>query len=489
MSVKSKKVRPASRAFPFCFVGALLWWTLEAALPAAVPERVDFNHQIKPLLSDRCYACHGPDEKSRKAKLRLDTPEGAFKALPDGGWIIQPGQPSKSELIRRILSTDPEVKMPPPDSKLALGGAEVELIRRWVEQGAEWQKHWAFIPVGQTPVPSPRVPEGQWRNEIDHFVVARLVREGLPPAPEATKEHLIRRISFDLTGLPPTLAEVDRFVADSSSAAYERVVDRLLTAPAYGERMAVDWLDVARYADTYGYQSDRFNHLWPWRDWVISAFNRNVRINEFIVWQIAGDLLPEATREQRLATAFNRLHRQTNEGGSVDEEFRVEYNADRVHTMAGAFLGLTLECARCHDHKFDPITQRDYYRLFAFFNSTDESGLYSHFTDAIPSPTVLLFPDDAEERKHRALQQAIVRKQEELAARRDSAGIEFAQWRAQTKELPPLGGLIGHYPFDSISNNKTPSALGTNHPASSWNRPGPPPGNSVRRSSSTGRIP
>ena len=450
---------------------SILFWALtfgagagSASHAAPLPDKVDFNHHIKPLLSDRCYACHGPDEKAREAKLRLDIPEGAFKALDDGMFVVKPGSPARSEVIRRITARDPEDRMPPAKSKLSLSPDEIALIRRWVEQGAEWKKHWAFLPVAETP--APRVKNAKWaRNDIDRFVLARLEREALKPAPEAAREHLIRRLTFDLLGLPPTLDEIDAYLGDHTPQAYERVVDRLLASPAYGERMAVDWLDVSRYADTYGYQSDRFNHLWPWRDWVISAFNRNVRIDDFILWQIAGDLLPNATREQRLATAFNRLHRQTNEGGSVEEEFRVEYNADRVHTMAGAFLGLTIECARCHDHKFDPITQKDYYRLFAFFNSTDESGLYSHFTDAIPSPTLLLFKDDAQEQKHRDMKRAIATKEKELAARRAAATADFENWLGNVKELPPAAGLIGHYSFDSITNSRTPNALGTNHPA------------------------
>jgi Protein of unknown function (DUF1553)/Protein of unknown function (DUF1549)/Concanavalin A-like lectin/glucanases superfamily/Planctomycete cytochrome C len=442
---------------------------------ASVPDRVDFNHHIRPLLSDRCFFCHGPDEKGRKGKLRLDTPEGAFKALDGGISVIKPGDPAKSEIIRRITSTDPDEMMPPPKSHLSLAAEEVALLKRWVQQGAEWKKHWAFLPIEDTPLPS--VKNTKWpRNEIDRFILARLEREKLKPSADADKERLLRRATFDLTGIPPTLAEIEAFLADKSTDAYEKVVDRLLASPAYGERMAVDWLDVARYADTYGYQSDRFNHLWPWRDWVISAFNRNVRINDFILWQIAGDLLPDATREQKMATAFNRLHRQTNEGGSVDEEFRVEYNADRVHTASAAFLGLTMECARCHDHKYDPITQKDYYRLFAFFNSTDESGLYSHFTDAIPSPTTLLFKDDAEETKHREMKRAIVAMEQELLARRAAAKNEFEQWRKGFKELPAPAGLVGHYTFDGVTNSSAANTLGTNFPAKLHDKPLSAPG-------------
>lgn len=401
-----------------CLVGATLLVAVPSLRPAP-PDKVDYNYHIKPILSDRCYACHGPDEKARKAKLRLDTKEQAFKALEDGWAVITPGKPNQSELIRRITTKDVDDLMPPPKSNLALTPDEIELLRRWVAQGAEWGKHWAFVPLPERTDP---------KASIDYFVQARLEREILKPSPEATKERLLRRVTFDLTGLPPTLEEIDAFLADKSPQAYERVVDRLLASPAYGERMAVDWLDVARYADTYGYQADRFNHLWPWRDWVIQAFNKNLPYDEFIIWQLAGDLLPNATREQRMATAFNRNHRQTNEGGSVEEEFRVEYNADRVHTAAGAFMGLTMECARCHDHKYDPISQKDYYRLFAFFNSTDESGLYSHFTDAIPSPALLLFKDDAQEKRYQELKRAIAEKEKQVKPRPFSLDGEIAHY-------------------------------------------------------------
>ena len=434
---------------------------LSAKLAAApLPARVDFNYHIKPLLSDRCFTCHGPDEKARKGKLRLDTPEGAFKALDGGKFIIKPGDTANSELLHRLTSTDPEEVMPPPKANLTMTADEIALLKKWIEQGAEWKKHWAFIPVGNVPVSETK--NRKWaRNEIDRFVLAKLEAEKLKPAPEATKERLLRRVSLDLTGLPPTPAEVDAFLADKSQDAYAKVVDRLLASPAYGERMAVEWLDVARYADTHGYQADRFNHLWPWRDWVIKAFNRNIRINQFIIEQLAGDLLPDATQDQKVATAFNRLHRQTNEGGSVEEEFRVEYNSDRVHTVGGAFLGLTMECSRCHDHKYDPISQKDYYRLFAFFNSTDESGLYSHFTDAIPTPTTLLYKD-GEEQKHRALKQAVAAKEKELEAYRAAARPAFEKWLTSKREPTEVKGFIGHYSFDNLTNNTSLNLAATN---------------------------
>ena len=450
------------RLWPHAILLTFALATLCAMTDAAeLPVRVDFNYHVKPLLSDRCFFCHGPDEKARKGKLRLDTQEGAFKALADGKFIIKPGDAANSELIHRITTSDPEELMPPPKANLALSTDEVVLLKKWITQGAEWKKHWAFIPVGN--VTPPDTKNRKWaRNEIDRFVLAKLEAEKLKPAPEATKERLLRRVSLDLTGLPPTPAEVDSFLADKSPNAYEKVVDRLLASPAYGERMAVEWLDVARYADTYGYQADRINHLWPWRDWVIKSFNRNVRLNDFIIQQIAGDLLPNATRDQKIATAFNRLHRQTNEGGSVDEEFRVEYNADRVHTLGGAFLGLTMECARCHDHKYDPISQKDYYRLFAFFNSTEESGLYSHFTDAIPSPTTLLYKDDAEETRHAAMKKQIADKEAALRDYPTKTQGAFDKWRSKTSTLQEVKGLVGHYTFDAVTNNRAANSVSTN---------------------------
>jgi hypothetical protein len=444
------------------------------ALSAPLPERVDFNYHIKPLLSDRCFACHGPDEKSRKAKLRLDTREGAFKALTGGGVVLKPGDPAGSELIRRVTSTDPEEVMPPPKANLALDADQIALFRRWVDQGAEWKRHWSFISVAAVPVPV--VKQTGWaRNEVDRFILARLEGQGLRPSPPASQERLLRRVTLDLTGLPPSLAEEDAFLADSSPGAYERVVERLLASPAYGERMAVDWLDVARYADTYGYQSDRESHLWPWRDWVIRAFNRNLPFNEFIVWQLAGDLLPGATREQRLATAFHRNHRQTNEGGSVEEEFRVEYNADRVHTTAGAFLGLTFECARCHDHKYDPITTRDYYRFFAFFNSTDESGLYSHFTEATPSPSLLLYADDAQERRHHELKDRIAARERELTQVDAARETACTNWLQRPVPLP-VPGLVGHYTFEEVVSNRVANAAAQKSSGKLVDGPQPVPG-------------
>ncbi|MFT4550866.1 MAG: hypothetical protein ACI9MB_004847, partial [Verrucomicrobiales bacterium] len=351
---------------------------------------VDFGREIRPILSDRCYFCHGPDAGKRKAKLRLDTAEGARAALGDGMFAIAPGDLAHSEVFRRISSDDPDDRMPPPESKISITQDEVELIGKWIQEGAKYEKHWSFVSLTETEVPEVKDERNWGSNEIDQFVLARLETEGLQPNDEASKERLIRRVSFDLTGLPPTLAEIDCFVADQSPGAFEKVVDAYLAKPAYGERMASEWLDVARYSDSYGYQVDRDRYVWPWRDWVIRAFNENLSYDKFLTWQLAGDLLPEPTDDQILATTFNRLHPQKAEGGSTPEEFRVEYVADRNHTVGTAFIGLTVECSRCHDHKYDPITQKEYYQLFAFFNNIDEAGLYSYFTPSVPTPTMFL---------------------------------------------------------------------------------------------------
>ncbi len=384
---------------------------------------VDFDREIKPLLSDRCFRCHGPDAGTREADLRLDLEEDARAA-------IVAGKPEESELYVRITATDDD-QMPPQDSKLALSKVEIDLLRRWIAEGAKWEQHWAFVAPQEHSPPVTNRPT--WpRNEIDAFVLSRLENEGIDPAlfpsPPASKEKLLRRVSFDLTGLPPTLAELDAFLADDSPLAFEKAVDRLLASSRYGERMASDWLDLARYSDTYGYQVDFDRFVWPWRDWVIRAFNRNMPYDQFITEQLAGDLLPDATDDQVLATTFNRLHPQKVEGGSVEEEFRVEYVADRSQTVGMAFMGLTVECARCHDHKYDPISQKEYYQLFAFFNNIDESGLYSYFdSSAIPTPTLLLC-DDAKKKELAELRGAISDLEQQLVNYRDSAQGEFANW-------------------------------------------------------------
>lgn len=385
---------------------------------------LDYTADVRPILSDRCFFCHGPDAERREADLRLDVQEAAHE------YAIVPGDPDASEVIARVFSEDPELLMPPPASKIALTERERQILRRWIEQGAEYEAHWAFVPVAK---PSTENAGGQ--SPVDQLVQAKLAEHALELAPEADRATLIRRLSFDLTGLPPTIDQVDAFVKDTADDAYERLVDALLSSERFGERMATDWLDVARYADTYGYQNDRYRDMWPWRDWVIRAFNDNLPYDDFIRWQIAGDLLPNASRDQILATAFNRNHRQTNEGGSVEEEFRAEYVADRVNTFGAAFLGLTLECSRCHDHKYDPISQREYYQLAAFFNSIDESGLYSHFTQATPTPTLQL-SSEQQATELEELREKIHCLQQEL----DEFSVQseqYAAWRNRLVDVRP----------------------------------------------------
>ena len=379
-------------------------------VPAAAAEPIDFKRDIRPILSDKCFACHGPDAEHREADLRLDERESAVASS------IVPGKAGESELIARITTDDPDLIMPPHDTGKKLSAKEIRLLKQWIDSGAEYEPHWAFVAVPEK-VPVPEVADsGRWvRYGLDAFVLRRLQAEKITPTDEATREQWLRRVTFDLTGLPPTLEEIDAFVADTSDQAYAKVVDRLLESPECAERFAADWLDAARYADTFGYQADRNMHVWPWRDWVIRSFQQNRSYKDFLVWQIAGDMLPNATTEQRLATTFNRLHRQTNEGGSIEAEFRAEYVADRVRTMGNAMLGLSLECSRCHDHKYDPITMQNYYGLQSIFNNIDEHGLYSHFTEAVPTPTLLLYEGDQQQR-HQELLTAIRQKSDDLAA-------------------------------------------------------------------------
>lgn len=365
-----------------------------------------FSRDIRPILSDRCFLCHGPDAAHREAGLRLDEAEAALAPLKSGRTAIVPGNPDDSELIRRVESTDPDLRMPPPDSHLTVSTEEVALLRRWIQEGAEYEPHWSLIPpVQEQPPAVPAELQGRVRNEIDAFVFPAAAAAGLAMAPEASPEALARRAALVLTGLPPPTGAAEEFLHNPTDEAWGRYLDRLLESRAFAERMALDWLDAARYADTYGYQADRTNHLWPWRDWVVKAFASNMPYDRFLTCQIAGDLLPDAGRDGILATAFNRLHRMTNEGGSVPEEFRIEGVADRVNTFGSAILGLTLECARCHDHKYDPITIREYYQLGAFFENIDEFGLYAHFNDAEPTPSLTLWKEGDEERHRRLMEE------------------------------------------------------------------------------------
>lgn len=360
-------------------------------------EAVSYNFDIRPILSDKCFACHGPDAKKREAGLRLDVAEGAYAKLKEGkGVAIFPGKPEQSEVYKRITSVDPAYQMPTPQSHLGLlSEAEVGLVRDWIEQGAKYEKHWAFT----TPVLPvlPEVSDADWpKNEIDHFVLKKMEGAGLTPNEEAPRSYLLKRAALDLTGLPPTLEMQRKFEADKSDKAYENVVDQLLAQKAYGEKMAVYWLDVARYADSYGYQDDEYRTQWPWRDWVIKSFNQNMPYDQFLSWQIAGDLLPNANKEQILATAFFRNHKYTEEAGVILEEYRVEYNIDKTKTFSTGILGLTVECAQCHDHKYDPISQEDYYRLFAFFNNSKEVGYEGYVQQSKPAKKPVLTISDQE---------------------------------------------------------------------------------------------
>nr|MBI1230514.1 DUF1553 domain-containing protein [Cytophagales bacterium] len=342
-------------------------------LSTTIPDQISYNFHIRPILSDNCFACHGPDANKREAGLRLDIEAEAFKTLAEspGKFAFVPGKPHESQVWQRINSSDEKELMPPPDSNLTLTAYQKDLIHAWIKQGAGYEKHWAFVPPKKRDLPE--VARSEWaKNPIDFFILNKQEALGIEPNPEANRERLLRRVSFELTGLPPDLEMMDAFLSDSREDAYERLVDTLLSRPSYGERMAVFWLDVARYADSYGYQLDNLRTQWPWRDWVIHAFNQNLPYDTFIRWQLAGDLLPNPTKEQLLATGFNRNHKITEEGAIDEEEYRVTYVADRTNTLGKALLGITLECAACHDHKYDPISQKEYYQLFSFFNNIDE---------------------------------------------------------------------------------------------------------------------
>ena len=393
--------------------------------PHAFASKPDFDRDIRPILSDKCFFCHGPDSERREAELRLDTRDGAIESA------IVPGDAAASELIARITSDDESMRMPPVESNLALTAEEKRLLSEWIAAGAEYTEHWAFKPL-PAKVELPRNGDDGWaRHEIDRFVLAQLRDEELSPADRAAPLRLLRRLSFDLTGLPPTIEEIEQFeaqAADDLDAALGAAVDRLLASPAFGEHMAVAWLDAARYADSFGYQSDQLNTQWPYRDWVVRAFNANLPYDQFLTWQLAGDLLDNPTRDQILATAFNRLHRMTNEGGSIAEEWLAENAADRVHTFGSAMLGLTLECARCHDHKYDPILTRDYYSLSAFFNSIDENGMYDN-SRKVPSPTLML-PTAEQEASLAEAAEAVAAAEQRLAEAIAGGERRFAAWRS-----------------------------------------------------------
>jgi hypothetical protein len=448
LSIRRRATLPASlprRLVALAVIGAALFPRCAAA-ESAPP---DFDRDIRPILSDKCFFCHGPDAERREAELRLDNRAGAVES------VVVPGDPDASELIARIMSDDESTRMPPPESNLSLTAAEKRLLRDWIAAGAEYAEHWAFQPL-PAKVAIPAHPASSWpRNEIDRFVLARLDAEQLAPAERAAPWRLLRRVTLDLTGLPPTADEIREFAAvaaDDLNAALDAAVERLLASPAFGEHQAVAWLDAARYADSFGYQSDQLNTQWPYRDWVVRAFNDNLPYDQFLAWQLAGDLLENPTSDQILATAFNRLHRMTNEGGSIAEEWLAENAADRVHTFGSAMLALTLECARCHDHKYDPILTRDYYSLSAFFNSIDENGMYDNAAK-VPAPTLLL-PTAAQDRRLAEARAAVEAAERQLAETIAAGDERFAAWLSSSSP-PSQGGAREGIPDDGLSVSRS----------------------------------
>ena len=422
----------------------LATWLSATASPAAQPNSIDFNRDIRPILSDTCFHCHGPDKGRRKADLRLDQEEAARK-------VIVAGQLDKSALIRRITSSDPAQRMPPASAPRKLSNEQIDLLKRWVEQGAKWQKHWAFVPPIRPELPA--VKSEKWAlNPIDRFILARLEKEGLSPSSRAALTTLIRRVSLDLTGLPPTPEQVEEFVRESAKdpqKAYEKLVDRLLASPRYGERMAWRWLEAARYADTHGYQTDGPRDMYRWRDWVIDAYNRNLPFDQFTIEQLAGDMLPNATLDQKIATGFNRNHRGNSEGGIVPEEYAVEYVVDRIETTSTVWLGLTLGCARCHDHKYDPFSQKEFYQLFAFFNSIPEKGRAVKIGN---SPPLIKAPTKEHERCREELTNRAREAEMRYAARHDEIIAALNRWAEKAdRKLPDWNideGLVGDFKLD-----------------------------------------
>lgn len=439
----------------------LLFALCGVAANVVADEKVTFNRDIRPILSDKCFFCHGPDNAKREADMRLDVREAAISK-----GAINLDNVSESEMLKRITTDDPDLQMPPASAKLGkLTEQEVATLKKWIEQGAEYEGHWSFISLDQQAVKIKSSPQ-ETARKIDGLVTTSLAARGLKLQPSAERRTLIRRLSFDLTGLPPRVEDVEAFVADESSEAIEKLIDRLLATPQYGERMTVDWLDTARYADSYGFQVDREREMWPWRDWVVKSFNDNMPFDQFITWQLAGDLLPNASDEQILATAFNRLHQQESEGGSVEEEYRVEYVCDRVQTFATTFLGLTFECARCHDHKYDPITQKEYYQFFSIFQNVDEAGLYSYFTNSPPTPA-LTMTDSAGKQKLSELQTAVTELEKKSIELRESRRAAFEEWLSKPERASAEMTLpeLARYEFETQDGDKLANAIAGGAPA------------------------
>jgi hypothetical protein len=417
-----------------------------------INRRIDFNRDIRPILSGKCWVCHGPDASNLKIKLRLDSEAGIKAVLGSGRRAIVPGHPEQSEMVRRITAEDEFMRMPPVDSGRTLTEREKKLLVEWIKEGANWGRHWAFV----NPVKA-KLPKGKeisWpKNAIDYFVLEQLERNGLSPSPEADRAALIRRVSLDLTGLPPTLKEIDDFLNDKSQNAYEKVIDRLLASPRYGERMAFRWLEAARYADTNGYQRDGERIMWRWRDWVIEAFNRNMPFDQFTIEQLAGDLLPDPTLDQKIATGFNRNHRGNSEDGLVPEEYAVEYVVDRIDTTFTVFQGLTMGCARCHNHKYDPFTQKEYYQLYAYFNSIPEDGRFANYGN---SPPWIYAPTREQQDRLTRLEKEIAQTERQLAALLRSTNLLQRRWEksidpSSNQHWFPSNNLLLQQAFDRDS--------------------------------------
>ena len=427
----------------------LVWYSLDASAVEAADQptkTLDFSRDIRPILSDTCFVCHGPDEGQRMANLRLDTKAGAF-ADRGGYQVIIPGNAGASRVYQRISSKDPAMHMPPVTFERTLTDPQIELIRQWIEQGAKWQTHWAYDPPVRPELPA--VSDAKWpRNPVDYFVLARLDKEGLKPSPETGKATLLRRVTLDLTGLPPTPTEVESFLSDNSPDAYERRVDQLLSSPHYGEKMAMQWLDLARYADTHGYHIDSLREMWHWRDWVINAFNTNMPFDQFTIEQLAGDLLPKATVQQQVASGFNRNHMINFEGGAIPEEYQNEYVIDRVDTTGTVWMGMAIGCARCHDHKYDPIKQKEYYRIYSFFNTIPEKGLDGSRGNAKP---YLLLPSTDQEKQLNELK-AKISAEERLMPGEKIAGLGASWQKTRLATMPqaPKDGLLANYEFDGF---------------------------------------
>ncbi|RIV71541.1 DUF1553 domain-containing protein [Flagellimonas aequoris] len=423
----------------------------------SIPDLIDYNFHVRPILSDKCFACHGPDKSKQEAGLRLDIREEALNELKQtpGNYAIVPGKPGKSVVFERIMSADPEMVMPPIESHLELTSREKAILAKWIDQGAEYEEHWAFQLPKKQPVPDIKYP-GEAYNEIDHFVLKKLRDEGLEFSLTANKENLLRRLSFDLTGLPPTLKELDQFISGQKS--YEDMVDHYLASDSYGEKMATAWLDLARYADTHGYQDDGPRRMWPWRDWVINAYNDNMPYDQFIKWQLAGDKYPNPTLEQMIATGFNRNHLINVEGGIIAEEYRVEYVLDRTNTFGKAFLGLSFECARCHDHKYDPISQKDYYSTSYFFNSVDEMGQGQRDFPEVQPPSVLLTTEE-KDKVLLFLKNQTEESRKSLENIALSSAGDFKGWvnKVNLKDLfnAPLVEPVESYPFEDSKEFKS----------------------------------